>query len=294
MVSANAVELTVPVAVTSDSVTVAPVVLVGEPVTTRLIVVGVKYPTVPVRPVPPPVTVPVVVLVNPVPVNVIEVPNAAPWTRLGACDVTIGPATVIAGVNVTTPVVVPVFVTVTGTAPSTTPDVAAALNVADVPAAPLKAVYATSVAGAAVTVEYELKPDPVRVTVVAGAPTVSEVPLEAVITAATPLAPPRPRALTSGNPNWLLPAPVLVTVNEQSRGDPVAAVSTIVAVPEVGLVIAAPLMASATPLIVECVMSAKQFAESAVYAPPAAPGVLYVLSDNVAPYSKPEPSKTIG
>jgi hypothetical protein len=40
MVMANAVEFTVPVAVTSDNVTVAPAVLVGEAVTTKLIVVA--------------------------------------------------------------------------------------------------------------------------------------------------------------------------------------------------------------------------------------------------------------
>lgn len=87
---------------------------------------------------------------------------------------------------------------------------------------------------------------------------------------------------------------MLVTVNEQSKGAPVTAVTTIVAVPVVGLVIAAPLIALSMPLIVEFVMSARQSAESAVYVPPAAPGVLYVLSDNVAPYSKLEPSKAIG
>jgi len=112
----------------------------GEVVTTKLIVVGLRYETVPTRPEAPPVTVPVVVLVNPVPVSVIVVPNAAFWTRFGACDVIAGPATVMAGVYVAEPVVAPTFDTVIGKAPATTPVVAAALKVSDVPAPPLAAV----------------------------------------------------------------------------------------------------------------------------------------------------------
>jgi hypothetical protein len=143
--------------------------------------------------------------------------------------------------------------------------------------------------------ENELKPDPVKVSVTAAAPTVSGVTgATEVITGAIELAIPTPKPLVRVYVRPLLPAPVLVKDNEQSRGVPVVALTTIVAVPAVGLVIAAPEIALATPLIVEFVMSPRQFAESGVNVPPATPGVLYVLRDNVAPYSKLEPSNAIG
>lgn len=94
------------------------------------------------------------------------------------------------------------------------------------------------------TDENELKPEPVRVSVTAAAPTVIGVVGETdEITGATELASPKPRPFTRGNTAPLLPAPVFVTVKEQSNGDPATAPTTIVAVPAVGLVIAAPLIA---------------------------------------------------
>jgi hypothetical protein len=123
-------------------------------VTTRFIVVGEAYVTVPAK-VPLEVTAPVVVFVKPVPVNTTFVPNASPCTKLGACEAITGPATVTAGVYV-------VPATVAGAEPSVTPEVAAALKVYVVPAAPLPAVNATSVYVVEMA-EYELKPVPVNV-----------------------------------------------------------------------------------------------------------------------------------
>jgi hypothetical protein len=134
-------------------------------------------------------------LVNPVPVRTTVVPIAEPTTRFGACDAIEGPATVIAGVKVVgAPAAV---VTVTGKAPAVTPEVAAALKVNVVPPAPFPAVYATSV-GLVPRIENELKPDPVRVSVTAAAPTVSGVAgLTEVMTGATVLAMPTPKAPVS-------------------------------------------------------------------------------------------------
>lgn len=136
------------------------------------------------------------------------------------------------------------------------------------------------------TVEYELKPDPVRVTVSAAEPTTRGVvlPVDAVITGATLLATPTPKAPARFVTVVLLPAPVpLVTVKPQASG--VATdVTTIVAVPVVGLVMAdvARAFVTVTPLTVSVavlVISVKQAALSVL------------VRDTVAPYSKPEPSK---
>jgi hypothetical protein len=120
---------------------------------------------------------------------------AAFSTRFGACEVIAGPATVIAGVNV---VGAPeVFSTVMGKAPAVTPVVAAALKVKVVPPAPFAAVYRMSV-GLVPSDEYELKPDPVKVSVTGVPPTVSGVVgLTEVMTGATSLASPTPKALAS-------------------------------------------------------------------------------------------------
>lgn len=72
------------------------------------------------------VTAPVVVFVKPVPVKTTVEPNASPTTKFGACEVTTGPATVIAGVNV---VVAAPFFAVTATGP-------AVASVLDEPPAP--------------------------------------------------------------------------------------------------------------------------------------------------------------
>jgi hypothetical protein len=211
--------------------------------------------------------VPLVVLVNPVPVRTIAVP------------------TVIAGVYVVgAPAAV---VTVMGNAPAVTPVVAAAVNVNVVPAAPFPALYVTSV-GLVPRMEYELKPDPVRVSVTAAAPTVSGVVgLTEVMTGATVLAMPTPKAPARLKTFVLLPAPVpLVTVNPQASG--VATdVTTIDAVPAVGLVMAevASACVTVTPLTVSVavfVISVKQAALSEL------------VRDTVAPYSKPEPSNATG
>jgi hypothetical protein len=140
-------------------------------------------------------------------------------------------------------------------------------------------------------VEYELKPDPVNVTVVAAEPTViGVVGLAAVITGATVLASPTPKAPTRGNPKPLLPVPVLVSVKLQTAA--VTAVIGTVTVAVVGLVTVVTSALLMEP-IVAFVMSVRQAPPSAVYVPPAAPGVLYVASETVAPYWKPEPSKLI-
>jgi hypothetical protein len=236
-------------------------------------------------PVKVPLAVPLVVLVNPVPVRTTVVPIGAPTTRLGACDAIEGPATVIAGVyDVGLPAAV---VTITANGPAVTPVVAAALKVNVVPPAPFPAVYRTSV-GSAPRMEYELKPDPVRVSVTAAAPTVrAVVGLTEVTTGATVLAMPTPKAPARLKTAVLLPAPVpLVTVKPQASGV-ATEVTTIVAVPAVGLVMAevASAFVTVTPLTVSVavfVISVKQAALSVL------------VRDTVAPYSKPEPSKVTG
>jgi hypothetical protein len=129
-------------------------------------------------------------------------------------------------------------------------------------------------------VEYELKPDPVRVTVVAGAPTtMGVVAFEAVMTGATVLASPTPKAPASSVTAPLLPAPVLVTVIAQSAA--VTAVIGSVTVPVVGLVIVVTTALAIVPMVA-LVMSVSQAPASAVYVP-GLPGA-YVLSEAVAPY----------
>jgi hypothetical protein len=122
------------------------------------------------------------------------------------------------------------------------PELTVALNVAVVPVNVAGVPYNTSVAGTAVKIENELKPEPVKVTVVAAEPTVmGVVELEDVITGATSLASPTPKAFRRGNLARLFPAPVLVTVNAHIAA--VVGVTARVAVPAVGLVIAAPVIA---------------------------------------------------
>jgi hypothetical protein len=136
--------------------------------------------------------------------------------------------------------------------------------------------------------EYELKPDPVRVSVTAAAPTVrAVVGLTEAMTGATVLAMPTPKAPARLKTFVLLPAPVpLVTVNPQAAGVAMD-VTTIVAVPAVGLVMAevASAFVTVTPLTVSLavfVISVRQAAGSVL------------VRDTVAPYSKPEPSKATG
>jgi hypothetical protein len=88
----------------------------------------------------------------------------------------------------------------------------------------------------------------------------------------------------------LLPAPVLVKVKAQSAA--VTAVTGTVMVAVVGLVTFVT-NASAIEPIVALVMSVVQAPVSAVYEPPVVPEALLVLSETVAPYWKPEPSKVI-
>jgi hypothetical protein len=133
-----------------------------------------------------------------------------------------------------------------------------------------------------------LKPEPVNVTAEAAEPTtMGVVALVEVMIGATVLGAFTPKAAARLKTLVLLPAPVpLVTVSPHT-GVLVRAVTTRVAVPVVGLVIAAPEMAcvTVTPLIVSVamlVMSVKQAAVS-----PA-------VSETAAPNSKPEPSKVIG
>jgi hypothetical protein len=89
--------------------------------------------TVPARPEAPPVTVPVVVFVNPVPVKVTAVPNAAFSTRLGACDVIAGPAIVMAEGKLVPCTVTPTGPAVASFAGVPLPAATVALNVKVVP-----------------------------------------------------------------------------------------------------------------------------------------------------------------
>jgi hypothetical protein len=133
-----------------------------------------------------------------------------------------------------------------------------------------------------------LNPEPVKVTAVAAEPTVTGVVgVAEVMIGATVLAAPTPKAPARLETSVLLPAPVPLVIVRPQTGVPVRAVTTIVAVPEVGLVIVAPAIAcvTVTPLIVSVavfVMSVKQAAVSEL------------VSDKAAPNSKPEPSKVTG
>jgi hypothetical protein len=179
-------------------------------------VVGLTYDSVPCN-APPAwsVTEPVVVLVNPVPVKTMVVPNGAlTAVPVGDCETMSGPATDRAAGKLAAPAELS-LVTVTVSGPAVAPLATVKLNAPVVPALLPVLVSVTPVAAVvlvptkAAAVEYWLKPEPVRVSVEAAEPgTMGVVALVAVIVGATSDATPTPKALVSRNEAPLPPAPV--------------------------------------------------------------------------------------